>query len=71
MSDLPEELKLLRLVIDAAKDGRRIEIQGDSTIEWLKGVIRRTADEAPDRDIIRIAEFVLKRGIEMHQQDQN
>ena len=54
---LPNQLQHLQNIIAGAKRNDDVEI--------LRGVIKSAADEAPAADVIRMAEFVLQRGIEI------
>lgn len=63
MSDVPEELQHLRNIIDSAKN--------NYTVSLLRKIIKQAADDAPKEDVIRIAEFIYRRGVEMHQQETN
>ena len=57
-SDLPEELRWLFNIIEDAKVNH--------AVSNLRGIVKRAADEAPPEDVIRMAEFVYRRGVEIH-----
>lgn len=63
MSELPEELRHLRYLIDSAKK--------NYSVKFLRDKIKNFADEASEADIIRMAEFILKRGTEIHWNNRN
>jgi hypothetical protein len=60
---IPNELEHLRNIIEGAKR--------NDDVELLRDVVKSAADEAPPKDIILMAEFILKRGIEIHEGQTN
>ena len=54
---LPDQLQHLQNIIDGAKRNDDVDI--------LRIIIKSAADEAPAADVIRMAECVLQRGIEI------
>ena len=56
---LPDELEHLRNLIGGARN------EPNHCEALLRDVIKSAADEAPAADIIRMAEFILQRGIEI------
>jgi hypothetical protein len=63
VDELPHGLQHLKNIINKAKKNVSAEV--------LREVIKTAADEAPDKDIIRIAELILKIGIESHHSGRN
>ena len=56
---LPDSLEHLRNLIGGARN------EPNHCESLLRDVIKSAADEAPTADVIRIAEFILQRGIEI------
>lgn len=63
MSKLPNGLQHLKNIIEKAKKNVSADV--------LRHVITQAAEDAPDKDIIKIAEFILQLGIESHKQSRN
>jgi len=55
--NIPSQLQHLQNIIAGAKR--------NDDVEMLRIVIKSAADEAPAADVIKMAEFVLQRGIEI------
>lgn len=54
---LPEQLQHLKNIISGAKR--------NDDVDLLRIVIKSAADEAPAADVIRMAELILQRGVEI------
>jgi len=60
---LPDELQHLRNLIDSAKENHSFAV--------LRKVIKKAADEADERGVIRLAETILQCGIEIERTKRN